>query len=153
MSSKPQNNRKGRSKNFKIWQQNVNKSKTCQLDLIGSGRMVSEDIDVIALQEPYISPNKTTVAARHWITIYPTTHETDASKTRSIILICSNLISDNWEQINFHSGDVTAIRIRGNWGSLVLFNIYNDCTHNETIRALTTFHSENRDYLLGKENY
>src|SRR6266404_2210656 len=140
----------GSKKNIKIWQQNVNKSKMCQLDLIGSSKMIEEEIDIIALQEPYISPHHYTAAARHWVTVYLTPHTTDPGKTRSVILLQSNISSDNWEQTDFHSGDVMAIQIRGKWGKLVIFNIYNDCMHNDTIKMLTYFHSEHREYILGK---
>ena len=72
---------------FNIWQQNVNKSPACQHDLISSGKLVEEDINIVALQEPAINYFNKTIASRDWIVIYPTTHAENPAKTRSIILI------------------------------------------------------------------
>ena len=44
-----------RDNNITIWQQNVNKSRICQHDLISSARLIDKHIDIIALQEPAIS--------------------------------------------------------------------------------------------------
>src|SRR5216683_1496089 len=38
-----------------IWQQNINKSPTCQHDIISNKRLVTKGINIIALQEPAIS--------------------------------------------------------------------------------------------------
>ena len=134
---------------LKIWQQNLNKSKTCQLDIIASRRLTAQNIDVLAIQEPYISRQGKTIAARDWVVIYPSTHEKDASKTRSILMVRSNILMDDWEQLEFNSGDVMAIWIKGAWGQLVIFNIYNDCPHNETIKALTKYHNSQSAEILG----
>lgn len=32
------------------------------------------------------------------------------------------------------------LKISGDWGNLVLFNICNDCNHDYTIRELVNFH-------------
>jgi len=91
-----------------------------------------------------------TIAARDWVVIYPTTHKNDTAKTRSIILIRSNLITEDWEQLEFESGDVTAIKLKGEWGQLVIVNVYNDCVHNETIKELARYHSGHRESIFGK---
>jgi hypothetical protein len=67
-----------------IWQQNVNKSSTCQHDLISSARLAKRGIDIVALQEPAINAFGVTVAARDWIPIYPSTHGAAPHKTRSL---------------------------------------------------------------------
>jgi hypothetical protein len=67
------------------------------------------------------------------------------------MLISSKLPTKNWEQLEFHSGDVVVIKITGSWGQIVLFNIYNDCTHDHTIHELTRFHRANRRQLSGRE--
>ena len=95
--------------NIKIWQHNVNKSRACQHDLISSGKLTSWEIDVVALQEPAINGFGQTVASKDWKTIYPSTHASDHTKTRSVILIRDNILMDGWEQMEFPSGDVTAI--------------------------------------------
>ena len=114
---------------LKIWQQNVNKSGTCQHDLLSSARLVKEGIDIIALQEPAINHYGATISARDWTAVYPTTHTADPHRTRSILLIRANILTNNWKQIDINSGDITAIRIKGEGGALTLYNIYNDCEH------------------------
>jgi hypothetical protein len=70
-----------------IWQQNVNKSPTCQHDLISSGKLIEAEINIVALQEPSINYYGKTIASRDWIVIYPMTHLENPTITRSIILI------------------------------------------------------------------
>lgn len=121
---------------LKIWQQNLNKSSTCQHDLISSGKLAKEGIDIIALQEPHINPFGNTVSARDWTTIFPTTHSKEPAKTRSIILIRSSMVTDTWSQIDIDSEDITAIEIRGDWGKLAIFNTYIDCEHDRALEEL-----------------
>ena len=126
-------------KTLSIWQQNVNRSSTCQHNLISSAALVRRGIDIVALQEPPISKFGTSVASRDWVLIYPTTHSTDPHKTRSLILMRSNILMEHWKQIDFPSGDVTIVQLNGNWGELTLFNIYNNCEKNDTITQLEAF--------------
>ena len=95
--------------NIKIWQHNVNKSCACQHNLISSGKLTNWEIDVVALQEPAINGFGQTVASKDWKMIYPGTHASDHTKTRLVILIRDNILTDGWEQMEFPSGDVTAI--------------------------------------------
>jgi hypothetical protein len=114
-------------KAFTIWQQNLNKSPNCQHRLLSSGRLAKHNIDIIALREPSINFLNKTITSRDWILIYPTTHEKQPEKTRSITLIRGDLLTESWEQLSFPSRDVTAVRIKEKWGALTIFNIYNDC--------------------------
>src|ERR1700677_4382633 len=132
-----------------IWQQNINKSSASQHDLISSGKLLEDNIDIIALQEPAINFLGKAIATKDWIAIYPTTHNANPVKSRSIILLKASLCTDNWTQIDFPSGDVTAVQLTGAWGKLTIFNIYNDCDNNNTITTLSKFQHENPD-LLGK---
>ncbi|KAH9052631.1 hypothetical protein EDB87DRAFT_1570290, partial [Lactarius vividus] len=116
-----------------IWQQNINKSPACQHRIISSGKLADYNIDIVALQEPAINFLNKSIASRDWVPIYPSTHGKHPHKTRTVTLVRSDLLTESWEQIDFPSGDVTAIRIKETWGTLTLFNIYNDCEHNDTI--------------------
>ena len=122
-----------------IWQQNVNRSSTCQHDLISSAALARRGIDIVALQEPAISSFGTTIASRDWVPVYPTTHSTNPHKTRSILLIKSNILTEQWKQIDYPSGDVTIIQLNGSWGEITIFNIYNDCEKNDTVIQLEKF--------------
>jgi hypothetical protein len=134
-----------------IWQQNCNKSPTCQHGLLSSGRLAQHNIDIIALQEPSINFLNKTIASRDWVLLYPTTHDKQPEKTCSVILIQSNLLTENWEQIDFPSGDVTVLWIKEYWGTITIFNIYNNCKHNATIDVLTKYHRQHKQNILGME--
>lgn len=127
---------------LKIWQQNVNKSSTCQHDLISSARLAKEGIDIVALQEPCINYYGSTVTTKDWTIVYPTTHALEPTKTRSLILIRANIRTDSWKQIDISTGDVTAVKITGDWGTLTLCNVYNDCTHDQTLEVLSKLHRQ-----------
>ena len=59
MTDNQGNAKKGKN-NIVIWQQNINKSRTCQHDLISSGKLIEKGIDIVAFQEPSINTfNKT----------------------------------------------------------------------------------------------
>jgi len=127
-----------------IWQQNVNKSPTCQHNLLSNNELAHLDIDIIALQEPAINAFNLSIASKDWTPVYPTTHGKDPEKiSRSLILVRSHISSDSWNQIDFPSSDVTVIQLNGNWGKLTIFNIYNDGNHNDTINLLSKYHREN----------
>jgi hypothetical protein len=95
-------------------------------------------IKILALQEPALNFLNLTIASNSWSAVYPSTHAASPEKTRAITLISTTLNMDSWEQIEFPSGDVTAIQIKGRSGKLIIYNIYNDCKSNATIRLLTT---------------
>jgi hypothetical protein len=130
-----------------IWQQNVNKSSTCQHDLISSARLAKRGIDIVALQEPAINAFGVTVAARDWIPIYPSTHGAAPHKTRSLFLLRNNILTDQWKQIDFPSSDVTVIQLSGKRGSTYIFNIYNDCDKNDTIHQIEAFNFSSKPLL------
>jgi len=122
-----------------IWQQNVNKSPTSQHDLISSKYLIDIGANIIALQEPAINHLNKTITTKDWIPIYPSTHSKQPDKTRSVTLISAALTSDSWQQLDFPSGDVTTIQLKGNWGQLTIFNIYNDGQHNSMVNLLTDY--------------
>ena len=134
-----------------IWQHNVNRSPTCQHTLLSNRISVKHNINIIALQEPSINGFNNSIASRDWISVYPTTHCAHPGKTRTLTLIRSSLSTDSWEQIDFPSGDVTIISLKGPWGKLVIFNIYNDCKHNDTINQLKRFHDTRPDVVEHSE--
>ena len=133
--------------NIIIWQQNTNKSPTCQHDLISSKFLISTGANIIALQEPAINQFNKTIATKDWIPLYPSTHNEHPEQTRSVILISAALTSDSWQQLDFPSGDVTVIQVKDTWGKLTLFNIYNDGQHNDTINLLSDYHHKNANAI------
>ena len=101
-----------------IWQQNLNKSPNCQHDLLSSRRLARHNIDIVALQEPSVNFLNKTIATQDWTPLYPSTHEKQPEKTRSITLIRSDLLTESWEQLDFPSGDVTATCVKEDWGTV-----------------------------------
>ncbi|KAF8224001.1 hypothetical protein L208DRAFT_1514206 [Tricholoma matsutake] len=80
---------------FQMRQQNVNKLLESQLDLLESLRR--NKYDMCAIQEPYVDFNGKTHANRNWITIYPNMHQDHLDRTRSVILVNANLLTDTWK--------------------------------------------------------
>jgi hypothetical protein len=130
-----------------IWQQNVNKSQTCQHDIISNKRLVMKGINIIVLQEPALSESGLTIASRDWITIYPSEYTNNPLKIRSITLIRADTSSESWNQLKFPSSDVTVMQITGPWGKITIFNIYNDGEQDDTINLLMDYHCRHRESL------
>ena len=141
----------GLEDNLRIWQQNVNKSPSCQHDLLSYNKLIRENIHIVALQEPAVNAFNCTIASRDWTPVYPTTHMDAPTKTRSITLVNAQISTDNWNQLDFPSGDVTVIQFNGDWGKLILLNIYNDGNKNDTINALIKFHRDTISPLSREE--
>ncbi|KAI0313984.1 hypothetical protein OF83DRAFT_1031594, partial [Amylostereum chailletii] len=90
-------------------------------------------------QEQWIDKFGNPRCPSNWRPIYPTPHYKDPRKDRSIIFINNAIKTDTYEQIEFPSSDVTVVRFKGPFGQLTLFNIYNDCSHSNTVTTLDAF--------------
>jgi len=128
-----------------IWQQNVNKLPLCQHTLLSNNILVKHDVSIVTLQEPSINTFNNTIAPKDWITVYPSTHCANPGKTRTLTLIRSAIKTDTWEQLDFPSGDVTIISLKGDWGKLTVFNIYVEGNSNNTISQLKQYHRSRPD--------
>jgi len=122
------------STKLKIWQQNVNRSLTAQTDVLHSAK--PKDYDMILLQEPYIDFLGATRATSYWTVVYPPRHRDAPKRSRSIILVNKRISTSSWTQINVPSFDITAVQLHGEQGNLEIFNIYNDCLHNDSLTSL-----------------
>jgi hypothetical protein len=108
---------------------------------------MKHDVSIVALQEPSINSFNNTIVSRDWVTIYPSTHCANPGKTCTLTLIRSIIITDSWEQVDFPSGDVTVVTIKGDWGKLTIFNIYIEGNSNDTISLLKQFHRSRPDVV------
>ena len=132
---------------LRIWQQNSHKSKLAQQYILNTAP--PEDWDVIAIQEPWLDQFKNARGSSYWRILYPTTHLLDnAPRTRSILMINTNIATDSYIQLDVPNADITAVRFNGVHGNISLFNIYNDCTHNETLSALHLYLLANPPFPL-----
>ncbi|CAA7270355.1 unnamed protein product [Cyclocybe aegerita] len=129
MSDTPQQHQQ-----MRIWQQNLNKSLHAQLDLLHSAD--PNDFDILLLQEPHIDHLGNTRANAHWAVIYPDRHLRDPKKTRSVILINKKVSTTSWTPIATQSSDIMAIQLQGDFGTVRIFNIYNDCQNDDSLNML-----------------
>ena len=106
-----------------------------QEDLINSD--VYKNYDLVLLQEPFIDSYGNTKATKDWWVTYPSHHLTTDHPVCSVILVNANLDTNSWVQHSIPwSNDLTAIQFKGNTGTIDIYNIYNNCHHNETMEAL-----------------
>ena len=123
---------------LRIWQQNLNKSDKAHFDLINLP--LHKEWDVLLLQEPYIDGFGNTKATSRWHVIYPSSHIADSSKCRSVILVNALLDTNAWAQVPLEgSNDITVLQFHLLQGWVTIFNIYNDCLHQNTLTTLQIF--------------
>src|SRR6266481_4526292 len=135
---------------LRLWQQNLNKSDKAHFDLINSP--VHNDWDLLLLQEPYIDMFGNTKVNSKWHTIYPSSHLTDNATNRSVILVNVALDSNSWAQLHFEgSNNVMVLQFSLPQGRLTIFNIYNDCTHSDTLSKLHQYLDQHSADLLASE--
>jgi hypothetical protein len=123
---------------LRIIQLNVNKSNACQTDFL-INRLHPNNYDLVMIQEPYFDYKKDSRVSSKWIAIYPLNHHDNPLRTRSMILVNANISSNSWTALSIDSPDITAIQINGEWGSLRIFNIYNDQNHSQNTTALNRY--------------
>src|SRR3984957_16807901 len=124
----------GETRRLKIWQQNLNRSLEGQVDLLQS--LKDDKYNIVALQEPHIDFLGRTRANQHWTVVYPKRHLADPNKTRSIILMNRRISTNIWDEITTESTDVTGIHVKGEFGTICVVNIYNDCENNRSIEVV-----------------
>lgn len=126
---------------LRIWQQNARKSLTANDYILNQANPA--EWDIILIQEPYIDHFGNARGNQYWRVLYPSNHLTDdQARTRSIILINTNIATNSYTSLPIPNSDITAIRLDGDFGHCSIFNIYNDCTHNGSLEALATYLTE-----------
>ena len=108
--------------------------------LLSNKILTRHEINIIVIQELVINGFNLSIMSKDWILVYPSTHCAHPGKSRTLMLVSTMISTDSWEQVDFPSGDVTAIVIKGEWGKITIFNIYNDSNNNKTINQLKLFH-------------
>ncbi|KAF9033861.1 hypothetical protein BJ165DRAFT_1356891, partial [Panaeolus papilionaceus] len=117
--------------NFKIWQQNLNRSLYAQEDMLS--RIDPLVYGMILMQEPHIDFLGRTRANGRWHVAYLTGHLDNPKATRAITLISTKLNSNQWAQDNLECTDVIIIWIRLAHLKVRVYNIYNDCNHDQSL--------------------
>lgn len=93
---------------LRIWQQNARKSIHITHCILQQAD--PKKYDIIAIQEPYLDDKKRTRASPYWHVHYPTNHFTDGqARSRSLILINTNILSDSYVFLNMQHHDLTGM--------------------------------------------
>lgn len=138
---------------LRILQINLNKSEKAHLDLINSA--LGKYWDVILIQEPYLTFLGHIQTPNGFVGIYPTDRlRNQENIVRSVIWINSSLSTNSWKAISIPgNNDLTAVQFRHrNNSKLTIFNIYNDCTHSNTLTHLQQFMNRERNNIITNEN-
>jgi len=118
---------------------NLGKSRDAQLKMINQKNLLN-DYDIIMIQEPYISPAQIDHILTHsnFRPVLPDTSKDKKKVTvRSVIWVSTNLNTAQWEPLGqTESNNLTAIHLKIEGHQITLFNIYNDCTNNDSLTAL-----------------
>lgn len=126
---------------IRILQQNVRRSNINQQYVLQQADPA--DYDIILLQEPWFDHLGKSRGNRSWRILYPTNYYVPHDPIRSIILVNTNISTDAYTALDIPHSDITAIRLAGEFGHCSIFNIYNDCTNNNTTDALDTYLQNN----------
>ncbi|KAI0027451.1 hypothetical protein K488DRAFT_21876, partial [Vararia minispora EC-137] len=54
-------------------------------------------------------------------------------RDRAVVMVNVAMKTDTWKQIDFPSSDVVVVQIKGFFGKLTIFNIYNNCEYSRTL--------------------
>ncbi|KAF8804017.1 hypothetical protein BYT27DRAFT_7108375 [Phlegmacium glaucopus] len=108
---------------------------------------VENEYDMICIQETHINFQAFSRATGVWMAVYPTGFKHDVNsedRPRALTLVHTRLSMNVWTQVPVNLLDMSYQHIKGEQRTLNVYNIYNDCTHSETVRVLER-HLERRE--------
>ncbi|KAJ6467339.1 hypothetical protein C8R45DRAFT_838515 [Mycena sanguinolenta] len=120
-----------------VWQQNLNNSLWAQLDMLHS--LKPDRYDIVLIQEPYVDFQNRSHTNLQFTAVYPTLHAARPGLLRSLILVNTNIPSHSWTQIPLNSSDLTGIELTGEFRTIRLINVYNDCDQNQALEVLSQY--------------
>jgi hypothetical protein len=137
---------------LRILQINLNKSEKAHLDILNS--KVSQNYDIMLIQEPYATAFNGIRTPTNFRPVFPSNRFTSKDKVRSVIWVNREIDTKNWLTLDIpNTSDITAIQLKGPYGKLSIFNIYNDCTHSRNEASLRRYIQDNSDIVLATENH
>ena len=81
--------------------------------------------------------------------VYPSNRFQDDSPIRSVIWVNKQLETTNWKILDIqNTRDITAIQLKGEYGKISIFNIYNDCTHSRNEETFNNYLTDHRRELI-----
>ncbi|KDQ50023.1 hypothetical protein JAAARDRAFT_88523, partial [Jaapia argillacea MUCL 33604] len=98
---------------------------------------IHEDWDIILIQEPYLDTFGKMRANSKWRVQYPSSHLTNNSKIRSVILVNANIDTNQYSEITVEgTNDVTALQLHGDFGRFTIYNLYIDTGYDDALHLL-----------------
>ncbi|KIM59443.1 hypothetical protein SCLCIDRAFT_70238, partial [Scleroderma citrinum Foug A] len=94
---------------------------------------ISDEWDILALQEPALNTLGNTRASTHWRVVYPDHKYTHGEKPRAVTLVNLKISTNTWRQVPFLSRDVVVIQLDTSSRKCTVINVYNDNNHDNTI--------------------
>ena len=120
-----------------IWQQNTRKSQVAHQYILNTNPSL---FNLILIQEPWIDSFGNARGSCNWWVIYPSSRYNDNHNTiHSIILVNTNISTDSYIPLHIPRSNITVLHLKGNFGHCAIFNIYNDCTNNESTDTLKAY--------------
>ena len=115
---------------------------------------LSENYDIILIQEPYSTTFNMIRMPGNFRQVIPVNRLQVNIKIRSVIWVNKCLDTTDWVMLDVpESNNITAIQLKGPYGKLAIFNIYNDCTHSENQIILENYLRRNTNQLTSSENH
>ena len=137
--------------NLVILQINLNKSEKAHLDIINE--KVSEKYDIMLIQESYTTKFNAIRTPPNFRPVHPTNRQPDV-QVRSVIWVNRRIDTNDWTILEIPGmNDITAIQLKGPYGKLAIFNIYNDCTHSDNQVTLGRYIQRNTNILTRSVNH
>src|ERR1700678_4500234 len=131
---------------------NLNKSEKAHLDIINE--QISQNYDIILVQEHYTTIFNAIQTPTNFRPVFPSHRLSSQDQIRSVMWVSRKLDTNSWESLDIPgTNDITGIQINGPYGTLSIFNIYNDCTHSRNEVKLRKYIRDNRNLLLASEDH
>jgi hypothetical protein len=137
---------------LRLLQINLNKSEKAHLDIINEE--VSHSYNIMLIQEPYTTTFNAIRTPANFRPVFPVHRFQNEEQIRSVIWVNRKLDTDSWKALDVPgTNDIATIQLKGPYGTLSIFNIYNDCTHSRNEAILKRFIQDNSNTVLTTENH
>ena len=135
-----------------IIQINLNKSEKAHLDIIN--KKVSTNYDIMLIQEPYTTTFNTIHSPANFRPIFPINKIQNKEQIQLVIWVNKRLDTKNWMILKIlGSNNLTALQIQGQYGKILILNIYNNCSHSRNEIILKRFIQEHTNLIINNENH
>ena len=109
---------------------------------------LSNKYDILLIQEPHTTKFNAIRTPTNFRPVFPSHRFKDDSPIRSVIWVNKQLETKNWKIIDIrNTNDITAIQLKGTYGKITIFNVYNNCTHSRMEGILGRFLADNRHMI------